>query len=173
MSYLLRLPRKNVIHKLYYVGLKKKFLINGEKGQGEFYFKFANFYINNSKNLEGFFSKLSQIKSLYQSFKGLQEGLVKGFYAELILRGIGFKVYFLNGNKLLFSLGYSHFILYDMPVDVIVYIKKGKLFLYSLDKEKLGNVVKIFKNFRIPDAYKAKGIVEFGQFFSLKEGKKR
>jgi len=60
-----------------------------------------------------------------------------------------------------------------LPSGVLAFIKKGKIFLYSLDSQLLGISLSNFKNFRIPDAYKAKGIIEDGQLFSLKEGKKR
>jgi ribosomal protein L6P/L9E len=169
----IKLSKKNMFNKLFYVKSKKEFFFETAKGIGRLEANFINFFNKDNNKLEGFFSKSHYINSLSKSFANIQNGLTKGFYAELLLRGVGFKCYFLNSNKILFNLGYSHFILYEVPLEIIIYIKKGKLFLYSLNKEKLGDVVRMFKNFRVPDVYKAKGIVEVGQFFALKEGKKR
>ena len=82
-------------------------------------------------------------------------------------------MYYFDKHKLFLSLGYSHFIIYNVPKDVVVFLKKGRIFLYTVSKELLGSVVADLKNLRIPDAYKAKGIVESNKVFSLKEGKKR
>lgn len=106
-------------------------------------------------------------------FKTYLDGISIGFFFELSLRGIGFKCYYFDEHSLFFSLGYSHYIIYKLPKDVVVFLKKGRILLYALKKELLGSVVVDLKNLRIPDAYKAKGVVESNKMFSLKEGKKR
>lgn len=125
------------------------------------------------KKLNLFISNKSYLKQLINFFDSFLEGISKGFFFELSLRGIGFKCYYFDKHKLFLSLGYSHFIIYTVPKDVIIFLKKGRIFLYTVSKELLGSVVSDLKNLRIPDAYKAKGIVESNKVFSLKEGKKR
>jgi ribosomal protein L6P/L9E len=120
-----------------------------------------------------FFSNKSSLKQVKNLFTLFLDGLAKGFFFELSLRGIGFKCYYFDNNKLFLSLGYSHYIIYTLPYGVVVFLKKGKIFLYTLSKELLGNVVSDLKNLRMPDAYKAKGIVDSNKIFNLKEGKKR
>jgi hypothetical protein len=174
MSLIYKLVKKDIFLKLDYIVSKKHFLFVTTRGNGKIELKSFNF--SNKKNsmfVENFFPSFSNLKHFTQAFSRIDSVFLKGFYCELSLRGVGFKSYFLNNNKILFNLGYSHFIFYEISEDVIFYMKKGKLFLYSLDKELLGNVVKSLKNFRVPDVYKAKGIVENNEYFSLKEGKKR
>lgn len=120
-----------------------------------------------------FFSDKSSSQNMLKSFPRIITGLNAGYFSELILRGVGFRVYFLNSAQILLNLGYSHYLIYKLPSSVISFIKKGKIFLYSLDRQVLGSVVSDLKNLRIADPYKAKGIVENGQMFSIKEGKKR
>lgn len=144
--------------------------------------KGSSFYKNNSCkiflfNKNGFqnmfLSNKSEVTTFIRFFKDSFNSFSKGYFFELKLRGVGFKVYFINENNILFNLGYSHSIVYNVPFDVLVFLKKGKIFLYSISKEKLGAVVRDLKNLRIADAYKAKGIVSKDQVFNLKEGKKR
>ena len=53
----------------------------------------------------------------------------------------------------------------------MVVFKKGLILFVYFEKKNLGSVVNDLKNLRIPDAYKAKGVVESNKMFSLKEGK--
>lgn len=129
--------------------------------------------LSSEKKLNLFVSNKSYLKQIINFFDSFLEGISKGFFFELSLRGIGFKCYYFDKHKLFLSLGYSHFIIYNVPKDVVVFLKKGRIFLYTVSKELLGSVVADLKNLRIPDAYKAKGIVESNKVFSLKEGKKR
>jgi ribosomal protein L6P/L9E len=157
-----------------YFFISNKFELIGRSGAAV-YKIFSNgekFLYNNSK-VEFFFPNRSFSQNLFKSFNRLIAGLNFGYFAELSLRGVGFKVYFLNVNKVLLNLGYSHYIVYDLPFNVISFIKKGKIFLYSMDSSVLGKAVSDLKNFRIADPYRAKGIIQNSQMFSLKEGKKR
>ena len=143
-------------------------------GKGSVFVKISSIkYLDSNKNLKIFVSNKSYLKQFTNLFNSFLEGISKGFFYELSLRGIGFKCYYFDKHKLFLSLGYSHYIIYTLPEDVVIFLKKGRIFLYSLSKEILGNVVIDLKNLRIPDAYKAKGIVESNKIFSLKEGKKR
>ena len=143
-------------------------------GKGRVSLKISSIkFLDSNKNLKIFVSNKSFLKQFTNLFSSFLEGISKGFFYELSLRGIGFKCYYFDKHKLFLSLGYSHYIIYTLPEDVVVFLKKGRIFLYTLSKEILGNVVIDLKNLRIPDAYKAKGIVESNKIFSLKEGKKR
>lgn len=172
----LNIVKRTNLNSLDYIPSSHQFFLKNEKGQ--IFLKFSNLgnlYNSKlwSKDLNFFLANKSVIKIFFNSFSQAMRSLNTGFFFELTLRGIGFKCYFLDSKRILLNLGYSHYIIYTLPDNLVVYIKKGKIFLYSISKELLGSVVKDLKNLRIPDAYKAKGIVEPGQLFSLKEGKKR
>jgi ribosomal protein L6P/L9E len=167
------LKRDNLLNLAYYnnYSILKFNTLRGSVSMDLFNFR----YLRNDSltTLKLFSSNRSDVKQLTNFFFSFINGISKGFFYELSLRGIGFKCYYFDENKLFLSLGYSHFIIYNVPLDVVVFLKKGRIFLYAVSKELLGNVVSDLKNLRIPDAYKAKGIVESNKIFSLKEGKKR
>jgi len=95
-----------------------------------------------------------------------------GFFVELVLKGIGFKV-FRFGVYLFLQLGFSHFYVYKLPEDLIVKAKRDRLVIFGMDKQKVGNVAHEIYSLRIPDAYKAKGIQYKDRAYQLKEGKKK
>lgn len=162
------------IKKLNYSFTSSNFSLLGKGGSGSLNINklgLVNKY--SEKKISFFFSDRSFSQNMLKSFPRIILGLNSGYFSELILRGVGFRAYFLNANQILLNLGYSHYLIYKLPTDVIAFIKKGKIFLYSLDRQLLGSVVSDLKNLRIADPYKAKGIVENGQMFSIKEGKKR
>jgi len=99
-------------------------------------------------------------------------GSKMGFFVEMSLNGVGFKCEN-KGEFLLFDLGYSHFISYYKPLGVFFFTKKGKILIFSLDKQKIGQVCYDFKLLKFPDSYKGKGIIFFGEVLPLKVGKKR
>jgi large subunit ribosomal protein L6 len=79
----------------------------------------------------------------------------------------------LVGNKLVFSLGYSHPIEIQLPegIKASVDAKQTKITLVGIDKEQLGQVAASLKALRAPDAYKGKGIRYSGEKLKLKVGK--
>ena len=172
-----RLIKNEKFLNLNFYKLSNYLTFNTKKGKVDFFFKDVKFLSQPenfaTKDLNFFAIDKSSMKFFVNSFNKMIKSISNGFFFELSLRGIGFKCYFFNQKTLFLSLGYSHFILYNLPQEVVVFLKKGKIFLYTLSKEVLGNVVSDLKNLRIPDAYKAKGIVESHKIFSLKEGKKR
>ena len=143
--------------------------------KGSVLYRLSNFVSLNAStsHLYFFSANKSSVNNFIKMFKTYLDGISIGFFFELSLRGIGFKCYYFDNHSLFFSLGYSHYIIYKLPFDVVVFLKKGRILLYTLRKELLGSVVNDLKNLRIPDAYKAKGVVESNKMFSLKEGKKR
>jgi large subunit ribosomal protein L6 len=87
------------------------------------------------------------------------EGAQTLFEQKLQINGLGFKAA-LSGKKLVFSLGFSHKIEYDLPSNITVEIDKtGQLLtLKSSDKELLGAVCDRIRSFRPPEPYKGTGI---------------
>lgn len=94
------------------------------------------------------------------------------FFVELFLQGIGFRCE-VELENLMFDMGYSHRIKIKMPKEIKVKSSKGKILVFSKNKERLGLFVAMIKDLRYPDPYKGKGIIFLGEERKLKVGKKR
>ena len=103
-------------------------------------------------------------------------GVSEGFTIKQELVGVGYRVA-VQGQLLVFSLGYSHEIHLVLPAEVkaeVPEIKKGetpKLVLKSCDKQLVGQVAAKIRSFRKPEPYKGKGIKFVGEQLRRKAGK--
>ena len=99
-------------------------------------------------------------------------GVSQGYKRVLEITGIGYRSQ-VKGNKILFTLGYSHPIEYDLPAGVTAAVddKQTTITLNGIDKQALGQVAANIRKLRPPDAYKGKGIRYAGQRIKLKAGK--
>ena len=103
-------------------------------------------------------------------------GVSEGFTIKQELVGVGYRVA-VQGQLLIFSLGYSHEIHLMLPAEVkaeVPEIKKGetpKLCLKSCDKQLVGQVAAKIRSFRKPEPYKGKGIKFVGEQLRRKAGK--
>ncbi len=113
---------------------------------------------------------------LYRSLlNNMVIGVSKGFVKELELVGVGYRANN-QGQKLELSLGFSHNIVFEIPIEVKVetITEKGSnpiIKLTSFDKELLGNVVSKIRSLRKPEPYKGKGIKFVGEEIRRKAGK--
>lgn len=100
------------------------------------------------------------------------KGADTGFEKQIQINGLGFKG-ILTGNKIVFSLGYSHKIDFDIPKEISVEIDKtGQLItLKSFDKEMLGHICSSIKALRPPEPYKGTGIKLSTEVIARKAGK--
>jgi len=100
-------------------------------------------------------------------------GVSVGFTKELELVGVGYRVK-QEGKNLVFTLGYSHPVVFALPDLVTADIdKQTKLTLKSIDKQLLGQIAAKIHELRKPDAYKGKGVRMVGVALKLKEVKKK
>lgn len=100
-------------------------------------------------------------------------GVTKGYRQKLRLVGVGFRAAILN-NQLSLKLGYSHQINYTIPKDVTISVSKAKstlILIQGLEKQRIKQVAVDIRNYRIPDAYKGKGIHYYKEKLKLKKGK--
>jgi large subunit ribosomal protein L6 len=100
------------------------------------------------------------------------KGVETGFEKEVKITGLGYKAQ-LSGNKLVFTLGFSHKIEYEMPDEVSVNIDRTgqKLLFKSHDKFLLGNVCNAVRSFKPPEPYKGTGVIRAGDRIIRKAGK--
>lgn len=100
------------------------------------------------------------------------KGVETGFEQKIIIVGLGFKA-LLAGKKMTLTLGYTHKIDYELPVEVTVEIDKTgqNLVFKSADKLLLGKVCDTVRSFRPPEPYKGTGIIKEGEVIVRKAGK--
>ena len=108
-------------------------------------------------------------------------GVTEGFKVDLDLVGVGYKAD-VQGNKIVFALGYSHPIEYPLPAGIDAKTERVNtktsivqyqltISLSGIDKQKLGQVAAELNRLRKPDAYKGKGIRYADRTYKLKPGK--
>jgi large subunit ribosomal protein L6 len=88
------------------------------------------------------------------------EGARKGFEEQIQIVGLGFKAS-VGGRKVVFSLGFSHKINYELPDDVTLEVdsKTGQnLVVKGVDKERVGLVSSQICALRPTEPYKGTGI---------------
>ena len=99
-------------------------------------------------------------------------GAQYGFEQKIIITGLGFKAT-LVGNKLIFSLGYSHKIDLELPKNITVDIDKtGQIVtVKGSDKMLVGQVCSYIKALRPTEPYKGTGIKLENEVILRKAGK--
>jgi large subunit ribosomal protein L6 len=102
-------------------------------------------------------------------------GVSEGFTITQELVGVGYKVE-AKGQLLEFSLGYSHNVVFELPIEIKVETKteRGKnptIIMKSHDKQLIGQVAAKIRSLRKPEPYKGKGIIFSGEVIRKKAGK--
>lgn len=108
-------------------------------------------------------------------------GVTEGFSQQMDVVGVGYKAD-VQGRKLVFALGYSHPVEYQLPEGIEVTTERlpikstvqqyqTTLTLKGIDKQLLGQVAAELARLRKPDAYKGKGIRYSDRYYRLKQGK--
>ena len=98
-------------------------------------------------------------------------GVSKGFERVLEINGIGYRAE-AKGKTLVFNLGYSHVINFDLPEGISAEVDKNTVVkLSGIDKEKLGHVASSIRRLRPPEPYKGKGIKYAEETIRKKAGK--
>ena len=99
------------------------------------------------------------------------DGVSKGFEKKLEIVGIGYRSE-LHGNKLVFFLGYSHPIDFQLPQGISAEVEKQTLVtIKGIDKELVGQISAKIRNLRKPDPYKGKGVKYATEVLRKKAGK--
>ncbi len=98
-------------------------------------------------------------------------GVTIGFERVLEMNGIGYRAT-LSGNHIVFNLGYSHPINFDLPKGISASIEKNNIIkLSGIDKEQLGQISAAIRRLRPPEPYKGKGIKYAEEYIHRKAGK--
>ena len=98
-------------------------------------------------------------------------GVNKGFERTLEINGIGYRAE-LRGNAIVFNLGYSQPVNFDLPEGITASIDRNTIIkLGGIDKEALGQTAAAIRKLRPPEPYKGKGIKYAEEFIRKKAGK--
>jgi large subunit ribosomal protein L6 len=98
-------------------------------------------------------------------------GVTDGFKKELDIVGVGYRAE-LKGKQVIFALGYSHAVVFDIPPGIDVAIdKQTHLTVTGVDRQLVGQVAANIRRLRKPDPYKQKGVRYTGEILKKKAGK--
>src|SRR5436305_6608167 len=98
-------------------------------------------------------------------------GVTDGFKKELDIVGVGYRAE-LKGKQVVFALGYSHAVVFDIPTGIDIAIdKQTHITVTGVDRQLVGQVAANIRRFRKPDPYKQKGVRYTGEVLKKKAGK--
>src|SRR5213082_361874 len=98
-------------------------------------------------------------------------GVTEGFKKELDIVGVGYRAE-LKGKQVIFALGYSHAVVFDIPTGIDVAIdKQTHITVTGVDRQLVGQVAANIRRLREPDPYKQKGVRYTGEVLKKKAGK--
>ncbi len=98
-------------------------------------------------------------------------GVTDGFKKELDIVGVGYRAE-VKGKQVIFALGYSHAVVFDIPAGIDVVIdKQTHITVTGVDRQLVGQVAANIRRLRKPDPYKQKGVRYTGEVLKKKAGK--
>src|SRR2546428_8239936 len=98
-------------------------------------------------------------------------GVTDGFKRELDIVGVGYRAE-VKGKQVIFALGYSHAVVFDIPTGIDIAIEKQThITVTGVDRQLVGQVAANIRRFRKPDPYKQKGVRYTGEVLKKKAGK--
>ena len=124
-------------------------------------------------------AKLGAEDSQLGKFHGLARSLVAnavagvtdGFKRDLDIVGVGYRAE-VKGKQVIFALGYSHAVVFDIPEGIAVAIEKQThITVTGVDRQLVGQVAANIRRLRKPDPYKQKGVRYTGEVLKKKAGK--
>ncbi len=98
-------------------------------------------------------------------------GVTEGFKKELDIVGVGYRAE-VKGKQVIFALGYSHAVVFDIPNGIDIAIEKQThITVTGVDRQLVGQVAANIRRLREPDPYKQKGVRYTGEVLKKKAGK--
>ncbi len=121
-------------------------------------------------------AETKQFKALHGTVRNIIANMVIGTsigYKKILdISGVGYRAQ-VQGNKILFTLGYSHPVEYQLPEGISAEVdkKQVQITIQGIDKQVMGQVAANIRSLRAPDIYKGKGVRYANEFIKLKVGK--
>ncbi len=99
------------------------------------------------------------------------EGVTNGFTKNLIINGVGYKVFDRNG-AIEFKIGYSHPVIFNAPEGITLSCpSQTEIKVFGYDKQKVGQVAATIRDIQKVEPYHAYGIRYADEVVVKKEGK--
>ena len=99
------------------------------------------------------------------------KGVTEGFRKDLDIVGVGYRAE-VKGKQVVFALGYSHPVVFDIPNGIEIAIdKQTHVTVTGIDRQLVGQVAADIRAMRKPDPYKQKGVRYTGEVLKKKAGK--
>lgn len=155
--------------------------IEGPKGKAEHKLDENFDYVIENKTLK-VVPKIKEMDKRIKSLYGLERtilqnkinGVINEYKKSLIVQGLGYKVQ-QQGNKLSFSVGLSHPVIYEIPQGVKVTLeevnKNSRITITGIDKQLVGMVAAQIRDIKRAEPYQGKGILYEGEKIRRKAGK--
>ena len=103
----------------------------------------------------------------------IAKGVSSGYQIKLELVGVGYRAA-VQGKILNLTLGFSHPINFPAPDGITIEApSQTEVLIKGIDKQQVGQVAAVIREFRPPEPYKGKGVRYSGEKIELKEGKKK
>lgn len=106
----------------------------------------------------------------WRLIKNMVQGVNDGFEEKLEIVGVGYR-WSISGQKITINIGFSHPVIFDLPVGVTGKIEANQLTLSGASKQLVGEMAAQIRRIKKPDPYKAKGIKYIDEVVRRKEGK--
>lgn len=118
-----------------------------------------------------------QAKKLWPTMRTLVNnivvGVTEGYTKALEIQGVGLRAN-MQGSTLVMQLGFSHDVRYEVPKGIQVQVEnQTQIKVSGIDKQQVGHVAAVIRNYKRPEPYKGKGIRYVGEYVMRKEGKKK
>ncbi|MEE4357681.1 MAG: 50S ribosomal protein L6 [Desulfococcaceae bacterium] len=116
--------------------------------------------------------KIRALQGLTRSLvANMVTGVSQGFERVLEINGIGYRAE-ISGKQIIFHLGYSHPVNFDIPEGVSASVEKNTIVKISgTDKQLLGHTAAAIRRLRPPEPYKGKGVKYAEEHIQRKAGK--
>jgi large subunit ribosomal protein L6 len=98
------------------------------------------------------------------------QGVTQGFSKKLEINGVGYRVA-AQGANLKLNLGFSHDVIFKMPLGVTAVIEQNTITVSGISKQQVGQVAAEIRALKKPEPYKGKGIKYEGERIIRKSGK--
>jgi large subunit ribosomal protein L6 len=111
--------------------------------------------------------------SLRAHLANVVKGVSQGYEKKLELVGVGYRAQ-AQGRNLNLTLGFSHPVVYAAPEGITIETPtQTEILVKGTDRQQVGQVAAVIRDFRPPEPYKGKGIRYSGEKIELKEAKKK
>ena len=126
-------------------------------------------YVNIISTNEVFFKEKKFLNMFKSHLSNMVRGVKQGFFLELELVGLGYRVFYLNDKKSIgLDLGYSHILELKIPSNLDVKCTGSNIMIWGIDKDLVHSFAAKIYHIKKRDPYKGKGFRFKGEVVKTK-----